>query len=45
MAVVVPMVKLFTLSRSKSDEEIGDLMNFYDYIEVQPQKYINILLI
>ena len=32
--------EIFSLARSKSDEEIGDLMNFYDYIEVQsPEVY------
>ena len=28
--------EIFTLARSKSEEELSDLMNFYDYIEVQP---------
>ena len=28
--------EIFTLARSKTDEELSDLMNFYDIIEVQP---------
>ena len=36
--------EIFTLSRSKSDEEIGDLMNFYDYIEVQPPEVYKYLI-
>ena len=28
--------EIFRLARSKSDEEVLDLMNFYDFIEVQP---------
>ena len=28
--------EIFTLARSKSEDELSDLMNFYDYIEVQP---------
>lgn len=28
--------EIFTLARSKSDEEMNNLMTFYDYIEIQP---------
>ena len=28
--------EIFRQARSKSEEELGDLMNFYDYIEIQP---------
>lgn len=28
--------EIFTLARSKSDEEMNNLMSFYDYIEIQP---------
>lgn len=28
--------EIFTLARSKSDEELSNLINFYDYVEVQP---------
>ena len=32
--------EIFTLARSKSDEELSDLMNFYDIVEVQsPEVY------
>ncbi len=36
--------ELFRLARSKSDEETGDLMNFYDYIEVQPVEVYRYLI-
>jgi DNA polymerase-3 subunit alpha (Gram-positive type) len=28
--------EIFTLARSKSDEEMNTIMSFYDYIEIQP---------
>ncbi len=28
--------EVFTLARSKSDEELTNIINFYDYVEVQP---------
>ena len=28
--------EIFTLARSKSDDEMNNLMSFYDYIEIQP---------
>ena len=28
--------EIFILARSKNDEELANLINFYDYIEVQP---------
>ncbi len=36
--------EIFRLARSKSDEEISDLMNFYDYIEVQPPEVYSHLI-
>ena len=36
--------EIFTLARSKSDEELSDLMNFYDYIEVQPPEVYRYLI-
>ena len=36
--------EIFKLSRSKSDDEVSDLMNFYDYIEVQsPEVYSHLI--
>ena len=35
---------MFTESRSKSDEEMRDIIGFYDYVEVQPPEcYIHLL--
>ena len=36
--------EIFTLARSKSEEELSDLMNFYDYIEVQPPEVYSHLI-
>ena len=36
--------EIFRLARSKSEEEISDLMNFYDYIEVQPPEVYSHLI-
>lgn len=36
--------EIFRLARSKSEEEISDLMNFYDYIEVQPPEVYSYLI-
>lgn len=36
--------EIFRLARSKSEEEISDLMNFYDYIEVQPPEVYSYLV-
>ncbi|MDD2469503.1 MAG: PolC-type DNA polymerase III [Bacilli bacterium] len=36
--------EIFTLARSKTDEEMNTLMSFYDYIEVQPLSVYNHLL-
>jgi DNA polymerase-3 subunit alpha (Gram-positive type) len=36
--------EIFTLARSKSDEEMNNLMSFYDYIEIQPLSVYEYLL-
>lgn len=36
--------EIFNLARSKSDEELTNLMSFYDYIEVQPPEVYGHLL-
>ena len=36
--------EIFRLARSKSEEEVSDLMNFYDYIEVQPPEVYSHLI-
>ncbi|MDD3048624.1 MAG: PolC-type DNA polymerase III [Bacilli bacterium] len=36
--------EIFTLARSKSDEEMNTLMQWYDYIEVQPISVMNHLI-
>lgn len=36
--------EIFRLARSKSDEEIENLMNFYDYIELQPPEVYKYLI-
>ncbi len=36
--------EIFKLARSKSEEEISDLMNFYDYIEIQPPEIYSYLV-
>ncbi|MDO4369528.1 MAG: PolC-type DNA polymerase III [bacterium] len=36
--------EIFRLARSKSEEEVGNLMNFYDFIEVQPPEVYSYLI-
>ena len=36
--------EIFRQARSKSEEELGDLMNFYDYVEVQPPDVYSYLI-
>ena len=36
--------EIFRQARSKSEEELGDLMNFYDYIEIQPPEVYSHLI-
>ncbi len=36
--------EIFRLARSKTDEELSNLINFYDYIEVQPPEVYDHLL-
>ena len=36
--------EIFKLARSKNDEELANLINFYDYIEVQPPEVYDHLL-
>lgn len=36
--------EVFTLARSKTEDEIANIMNFYDYIEVQPLSVYNHLI-
>ena len=36
--------EIFRLARSKNDEELSNLINFYDYIEVQPPEVYDHLL-
>ncbi len=36
--------EIFRLARSKNDEELANLINFYDYIEVQPPEVYDHLL-
>ena len=36
--------EVFTESRSKSDEELRDIIGFYDYVEVQPPEVYNHLI-
>ena len=36
--------EIFTLARSKSDDETNALMSFYDYIEIQPLSIYNYLV-
>ena len=36
--------EIFTLARSKSDEELANLISFYDYVEVQPPEVYNHLI-
>ena len=36
--------EIFRMARSKSNEEVSDLMNFYDYIEVQPPEVYSYLI-
>ena len=36
--------EVFTEARSKSDEELSNIINFYDYVEVQPPECYNHLL-
>ncbi len=36
--------EVFTEGRSKSDEELSNIINFYDYVEVQPPEVYNHLL-
>ena len=36
--------EIFRLARSKSEEELGDLMNFYDFIEIQPPEVYSYLI-
>jgi len=36
--------EIFTLARSKSEEELANLMNFYDYIELQPPEVYHYLI-
>ena len=36
--------EVFTEARSKSDEEIRDIIGFYDYVEVQPPEVYNHLI-
>lgn len=36
--------EIFRLARSKSEEEISNLLNFYDYVEVQPPEVYSYLI-
>lgn len=36
--------EIFTQARSKSEEELSNMINFYDYVEVQPPECYNHLL-
>ena len=36
--------EIFTLARSKSDEELANLISFYDYVEVQPPEVYSHLI-
>ena len=36
--------EIFKLARSKSDEELANLINFYDYVEVQPPEVYDHLI-
>lgn len=36
--------EIFRLARSKSDEELSNLINFYDYVEVQPPEVYDHLI-
>ena len=36
--------EIFTLARSKSDEELEELLDFYDYVEVQPLEVYRYLI-
>lgn len=36
--------EIFTLARSKGDEELANLISFYDYVEVQPPEVYNHLI-
>ena len=36
--------EVFTLAKSKSDDELSNIIRFYDYVEVQPMECYNHLI-